>query len=162
MKTTMISLVLLITLTISSYGQVFVTNCPTIEQQQAAYNRSKANAIVVTNTYTQQLQTYYAQLATYYQQLDKDNQQKAKDAQQIDKDIQQLAKDQQQAAFSYSLPVCDELDQFLVVVTPLLGTVPCESIREEFIRIHANRSGGGDGTNPGGHGNINGFDNPHH
>lgn len=99
MKTYLMAVMVL--LTASVYGQgtgAFATDCPTIEQQQAAYNLSKAAGIVVRDTYTQQLQCHYQQLGTYYQQLHKTNQQIAKDIQQIAKDKQQIAKDAQQVA----------------------------------------------------------------
>lgn len=155
----------------SVFGQVFGVNCPTLAQQQAAYNQSLANKIVVINTSTQQLQTYYQQLATYYQQLDKTNQQLAKDQQQRQKDIQQAQKDEQQiaadnvlaerlAALQLPTQKYDELVAFIEVLMPLLGQCSTE-VKLELVRIHTNRSGQADGTNPGGQThNINGFDNP--
>lgn len=141
--------------------------CPTLEQQQAAYNRSKAAAIVVVNTSTQQLQCHYNQLATYYQQLDKDNQQKAKDIQQIAKDAQQIAYDKQLIERALALDQRDaeheECDvQHFVDIIPSIddGTCTRERLIEE-IRRHINHSGGADGTNPGGGGNENGYENPH-
>lgn len=161
-------------------AQVFGVNCPTLEEQQAAYNRKLAAGIVVINTSTQQLQCHYSQLATYYQQLHKDNQQKAKDIQQIAKDAQQVAKDKQQmekdaqlyewegilsekaTALNVSTEKFDELKVFLEVIIPRLGDCTPE-LKKELTRIHTNRSGHMDGTNPGGQDqNINGFDNPHH
>lgn len=154
-----------------SFGQVFGTNCPTMEEQQAAYNRKLAAGIVVVNTSSQQLQCHYNQLATYWQQLHKDNQQRAKDAQQIAKDIQQAAKDKQQIetdavlaekieALNASGTSYDELLAFIEVLLPKLGTCDAD-LKLELNRIHTNRSGHADGTSPGGQThNINGFDNP--
>lgn len=159
---------LFVTLFVSfAYTQAFNVGCPTIEQQQAAYNRSKAAQITVRDTSSQQLQCHYNQLATYYQQLDKDNQQKAKDAQQIAKDIQQIAEDKRLIALALSLAEreasiveCDV--QHLIDLIPEIedGTCSDERIIEE-IRRHHNHSGGGDGTNPGDHGNEDGYLNPH-
>lgn len=154
-----------------SFGQVFGTNCPTLEEQQAAYNRKLAAGIVVVNTSSQQLQCHYNQLATYWQQLHTSNQQKAKDEQQKNKDIQQVQKDQQQLASDKALAIreaelldpsygYDELNLFIEAILPLLGSCD-ENLKTELNRIHTNRSGGGDLTNPGGGGNLNGFDNPH-
>lgn len=159
----LLSMLSVLALTMSVYGQGFGTDCPTLEQQQAAYNRSKAASITVVNTQTQQLQCYYQQLATYYQQLDKDNQQKAKDAQQIAKDIQQINTDKQLAERTKCLNTCgtkyDELTAFINVILPKLGE--CNLVlKEDLKKIHTNRSGGGDLTNPGSHGNILGFSNP--
>lgn len=171
MKTTLLTLVLFIMLSLRADAQVFGTNCPTMEQQQAAYNQKIASSITVTNTYSQQLQTYYQQLATYWQQKHKDNQQIAKDAQQKAKDAQQLAKDAQQAATDQALAdrlaamqvpagEYDEVLSFIEAIFPLLGSCDVE-LKKELVRIHTNRSGGGDATNPGGGGNLSGFDNPH-
>lgn len=171
MKTLVLSLVAVLIIAGNVSAQVFGTNCPTLEQQQAAYNRSKAAQIVVRDTASQQLQCYYQQLATYYQQLDKDNQQKAKDLQQIAKDKQQVAKDLQQIETDRLLceklqiindptQCFDELDEFLCTIIPLIPD-SCKEVKDEFKRIHTNRSGQADGTNPGGQThNINGFDNP--
>lgn len=156
---------LTLALVTSVNAQVFGTDCPTIEQQQEAYNKKKAQAIAVKDTYTQQLQCHYWQLGVYFQQLDKTNQQKAKDEQQAQKDIQQAQKDAQQVARDAQLNawvIDDELTRFLDVVIPLMENMSCHDIKEEFLRIHTNRSGHADGTNPGGQThNINGFDNPH-
>lgn len=159
----LLSMLSVLALSMSVYGQGFGTDCPTLEQQQAAYNRSKAASITVVNTSTQQLQCYYQQLATYWQQLDKSNQQLAKDKQQIEKDIQQIATDKQLAEKIRCLNTCgtkyDELTAFINVILPKLGE--CNLVlKEDLKKIHTNRSGGGDGTNPGGGGNIRGFDNP--
>lgn len=168
MKTLVTSLVIVIGLCINASAQVFGTNCPTLEQQQAAYNRSKANAIVVRDTASQQLQCYYAQLATYYQQLDKDNQQKAKDAQQVAKDAQQVAKDLQQIqtdkllcdkikALEDPTQCFDELDEFICTVIPLIPDV-CKDIRDECKRIHNARCGKQEQVDPH-QCNVKGFDN---
>lgn len=140
--------------------------CPTLEQQQEAYNRKKAAEIYVRDTYTQQLQCHYNQLATYYQQLDKDNQQKAKDIQQIAKDAQQIAYDKQLIERALALDQreathvdCDvqHLIELLETIQP--GECTCEILIEE-IRRHINHSGGADDTNPGGGGNEDGYLNP--
>lgn len=155
-----------------SFGQVFGTNCPTLEEQQAAYNRKLAAGIVVVNTSSQQLQCHYNQLATYWQQRDTANQQAAKDLQQKNKDLQQIQKDEQQKATDKALTLrmvelenidsegYDEVKLFIEAVLPLLGSCDAQ-LKEELNRIHTNRSGGGDLTNPGGGGNLRGFDNPH-
>lgn len=162
MKKILLTLALSLTLTLAgSVSAQAVAACQTMEQAQAAYNKSKATGIVVRDTYTQQLQTHYWQLGTYYQQLDKDNQQKAKDIQQINKDIQQIAKDKQLIEWEAALGVCDELDRFLEVLIPFMDSHSSQHVKQELIRIHTNRSGHMDGTNPGGQThNINGFDNP--
>lgn len=201
---------LVVLFALSSHGQVFGTNCPTYEQQQAEYNRKLAAGIVVTNTTTQQQQTYYQQLATYYQQVDKDNQQKAKDAQQMAKDQQQAATDAQQKATAIQQAATaaqlaqqqQQVQQVLPDPNPWIadgyggwkkiqcgevwlcdcnGNITVEGIPlDDALRIKgmcayvsnqdyvqakadykANRSGGGDGTNPGGGGNVRGFINPH-
>lgn len=155
----------------SGYSQV-LTACLTMEQSQAKYNQDKANAIVVRDTASQQLQCHHQQLATYWNQVHKDNQQKAKDAQQIAKDIQQFQKDEQQKASDKGLtlrlvelqnlssPGYDEVKLFIEAVLPLLGSCD-ELLKLDLKRVHTNRSGGGDLTNPGGGGNLRGFDNPH-
>lgn len=145
--------------------------CLTMEQAQAKYNQDMAAKIVVINTQTQQLQTYYQQLATYWQQKDKDNQQKAKDIQQAAKDAQQKAKDAQQLETDRTLAeraAClntagsgyDETLRFIEVILPYVGD--CSPVlKEDLKKIHTNRSGQADGTNPGGQTqNIRGFDNP--
>lgn len=154
----------------SVFGQV-MTPCLTMEETQAAYNRSLASKVIVTNTASQQLQCHYSQLGTYWQQLHKTNQQNAKDIQQKNKDIQQAAKDAQQIASDLALaerlaalqlPTLkyDELVAFIEVLMPLLGTCSTE-VKNELVRIHTNRSGHADGTSPGGQThNIAGFDNP--
>lgn len=163
---TVIMLVLMSVLTV--HAQVMVP-CLTMEETNAQHNQAKANAVVVKCTYTQQLQCHYQQLATYWQQKHKDNQQKAKDLQQIAKDKQQADKDAQQIATDLVLAekiAClntpntgyDELLAFLEVIMPYLNCTP--DLQKELKRIHTNRSGGGDSTNPGGQGNIRGFDNP--
>lgn len=155
-----------------NYGQgAFASDCPTIEQQQAAYNQSKANGIVVINTSTQQLQCHYQQLARYYQQLHKDNQQKAKDIQQIGKDKQQIEKEAQLVAWESDLKARElvfsgcgtELYNLKLLIEQLkliINEDDCECEVSRKIRDHINRSGGGDSSNPGGGGNDNGFDNP--
>lgn len=172
MKTTLTTLMALLFAVTINYGQgAFATNCPTIEQQQAEYNKQKACAIVVRDTYTQQLQCHYWQLGTYYQQLDKDNQQKAKDIQQIAKDKQQIEKEAQLIAWEANLKSREtalvgcgtELYNLRLLVEELRLIVnedDCDCEASRRIRDHINRSGGGDGTNPGGGGNDNGFDNP--
>ena len=155
---------------LSAYAQVN-TPCLTMEQTNAQNAQYKANCIVVRDTASQQMQCYWQQLATYWQQLHKDNQQKAKDLQQIAKDKQQMEKDKQQIETDLVLAeraealnlggTYDELLAFIEVIFPYLGTCD-ENLKKELTRIHTNRSGGGDGSNPGGGGNINGFDNPHH
>lgn len=169
-KTVLMIVMFVLVLAGSLQAQVFGTTCSTLEQQQAAYNRTKASQIVVRDTASQQLQCYYQQLATYYQQLDKDNQQKAKDAQQIAKDAQQVGKDLQQIQtdkilceklklLDDPLDNYDELDTFIQIILPMIGN--CSPVlKDECQKIHNNRSGGGDGTNPGAHGNLQGFDNP--
>lgn len=149
-------------------GQVMVP-CLTMEQTNAQYNQQKANSIVVVNTSSQQLQCYYQQLATYWNQVHKDNQQKAKDIQQIAKDAQQVAKDLQQiqtdrilAEKLKALNECgcdyDEVVKLIEVIIPLLPECP---VKEELKKVHTNRSGHADGTNPGGQtSNLNGFLNP--
>lgn len=171
MKTTLTTLMALLFAVTINYGQVFAANCPTIEEQQAAYNQQKANGIVVRDTYTQQLQCHYQQLARYYQQLHKDNQQKAKDIQQIAKDKQQIEKEAQLIAWEMNLKAresslvdCNaELYNLKLLVEQLkliINEDECECEVSRRIRDHINRSGGGDGTNPGGGGNEDGFDNP--
>lgn len=166
---TKLMLVLMMVFTLSAYAQVNVP-CLTMEQTNAQNAQYKANAIVVRDTASQQLQCHYQQLATYWQQLHKDNQQKAKDIQQIAKDKQQIAKDIQQIEADYILAeraaalnlggTYDELLAFIEIIFPYLGSCD-ESLKKELTRIHTNRSGQNDGTNPGGQtGNINGFDNP--
>lgn len=158
-------LLTLLLVSLSIFGVAYEP-CPTLEQQQAAYNRSKAAAIVVRDTYTQQLQCHYNQLATYYQQLDKDNQQKAKDIQQIAKDAQQIAYDKQLIERALALDQRDaqhvDCDvQHFIDLLPSIddGTCTRERLIEE-IRRHLNHSGGADDTNPGGGGNDSGFLNP--
>jgi hypothetical protein len=146
-----------------------------MEQTNAQYNQNLANKVVVVNTATQQQQCYYQQLATYWQQKDKDNQQKAKDLQQLAKDQQQKDKDAQQIAYDKVLAeraAClntvnsgyDEVVAFIEVILPQIPDTCADpkvkTLKEDLKKVHTNRSGGGDGTNPGGHGNINGFDNP--
>lgn len=190
-----------------------MTPCLTMEQSQAQYNQQKANAIVVNNTASQQLQCYYQQLATYYQQKDKDNQQIAKDIQQIAKDKQQIDQDaalkareatcvarektcaekEAQCAVTPVDPnpwisdgcggykrtqngelwTCNSLKQMFVDGIPLNDWLrmrgecgyafDCDFLnyKKEYKAGHANRSGGADGTNPGGGGNLNGYLNPH-
>lgn len=88
------SLVITVLTMLVSLGYAnFAKDCPTLEQQQAAYNAKLAAGVKVSNSSSQQLQCHYQQLAKHYQQLDKDNQQKAKDQQQIDKDKQQIEYD---------------------------------------------------------------------
>lgn len=170
MKMTLIAAIMFISGVVNA--QV-MTPCLTMEQTQAQYNQSKANATVVRDTASQQLQCYYQQLATYWQQRDTENQQAQKDIQQKNKDIQQKEKDEQQKACDKALtcrevelqnlcsPGYDEVKAFIEALLPLLGN--CDtSIKEELKRIHTNRSGHMDGTNPGGQThNIRGFDNPH-
>lgn len=153
------------------FGQVFGTNCPTLEEQQAAYNRSLASKVIVTNTASQQLQCHYNQLATYFQQLHTSKQQAAKDLQQKNKDIQQASKDTQQletdailaekiASLNIANSHYDELVAFIEVLIPLLGS--CDpALKADLTRVHTNRSGHADGTSPGGQtSNLNGFLNP--
>ncbi len=174
MKKTLITAVLALVMVTVNYGQTgaFATNCPTMEQQQAAYNQSKANGIVVRDTYTQQLQCYYQQLATYWQQKDKDNQQKAKDIQQIAKDKQQIEKEIQLIAWETDLKAreatlvaCNvevyNLKLLIEQLKLLLVNDDCECEVTQRIRDHINHSGGADGTNPGGGGNDDGYLNPH-
>lgn len=170
MKKTLLSLVLLFGLAVNASAQG-IAACLTMEQQQAAYNRSLAAKIIVTSTYTQQLQCHYNQLATYWQQTHTFNQQKAKDEQQRSKDLQQAQKDAQQIAADSALAArlaaledptqqYDELLAFIEVLMPMLGDCSTD-VKNELARIHHNRSGHMDGTNPGGQThNINGFDNP--
>lgn len=157
-----------------SEAQVMTVCTP--EQIAATNYRKQASAIVVRDTASQQLQTYYAQLATYYQQLDKDNQQKSKDIQQAAKDQQQIGKDAQQwecdkvlhareAALNVEGENYDEVKAFIDCLIPILDQCGSNekvlSLKVEVKRIHTNRSGQADGTNPGGQThNINGFDNP--
>lgn len=152
-------------------AQVMVP-CLTMEQTNAKHNQDKANATVVRDTASQQLQCYYQQLATYWQQKHKDNQQIAKDIQQAEKDKQQLAKDAQQveadrilAERAACLNPCnvgtgyDEVLAFIEVILPYIPET-C-MIKPDLKRIKTNRSGQADGTNPGGQThNIRGFDNP--
>lgn len=165
------------------YGQgAFATNCPTIEEQQAAYNQSLANGIVVRDTHTQQLQCHYQQLATYWNQVHKTKQQDDKTVQQIAKDQQQIAKDKQQL----------ERDAYLIAWETRLKTWEIElkareaQIKEceeecrdmynfcnelkiiiegpdlndkklaDHCKLKINHSGQADGTNPGGTTNNNG------
>lgn len=151
-------------------GQVMVP-CLTMEQTQAQFNQQKANSIAVRDTASQQLQCHYAQLSCYWNQREKDNQQKLKDSQQISKDIQQKLKDEQQkmtdlalaerlAALQIPNEKYDELVAFIAAIMPLLGNCSTD-VKNELARIHNNRSGHADGTNPGGQThNIRGFDNP--
>lgn len=175
-----------------NYGQTgagaFGADCATIEQQQAQYNQSKANQIVVTNTYTQQLACHYQQLATYYQQLHKTNQQIAKDKQQVDKDIQQIAKDKQQVEKDAAQRACDsslntkklELDAreallkakeedcnlmyvFCHELKLIIENPDCDDKKlADHVKNNINHSGQADGTNPGNTTNNNGgILNPH-
>jgi hypothetical protein len=146
-----------------------VTVC-TPEHLAQVRNEQLAASIKVVSVATQQQQTYYQQLATYWQQIDKDNQQKAKDAQQLAKDQQQAAKDAQQIAYdkvlaerTAALNTCGtRYDELLTFIEAIYPYVPDTSpIKVELYKIHTNRSGQADGTNPGGQThNINGFDNP--
>lgn len=158
---------LLFVATVNAQTGGFGTNCPTIEEQQAAYNQSKANSIVVINTSTQQLQCHYQQLARYYQQLHKDNQQKAKDIQQIAKDKQQIEKEAQLIAWENDLKAreaalvaCNtELYNLKLLVEQLkliINEDDCDCEVSQRIREHINHSGQHDGTNPGGTTNDNG------
>lgn len=173
MKTN-IMLVMFVSVVVFSVGaeaQV-MTPCLTMEQTNAKHNQDKANAIAVRDTSSQQLQCYYQQLATYWQQRHKDNQQIAKDIQQAAKDKQQKDKDAQQVATDAVLAeraAClnthttntgyDEVVAFIEVILPYIPET-CE-IKTDLKKIHTNRSGHADGTNPGGQTqNIRGFDNP--
>lgn len=172
MKTTLTAVIaLLFAVTVQAQTGAFATNCPTIEQQQAEYNKNKALAITVRDTYTQQLQCHYWQLGTYYQQLDKDNQQKAKDIQQIAKDKQQIEKEAQLIAWEMDLKAREsmlvnchtELENLRLLIVQLkliINEEECECEGSRKIREHLNRSGGGDSTNPGGGGNEDGYNNP--
>lgn len=181
MKTYIMAVMVL--LTASVYGQgtgAFATDCPTIEQQQAAYNLSKAAGIVVRDTYTQQLQCHYQQLGTYFQQLHKTNQQIAKDIQQIAKDKQQIAKDAQQVATDAAQKAkalelaareaivknneeeCNDMYVFCNELKVIIEKPDCADKEvSDHVKSKINHSGGGDSTNPGGGGNENGFFNPH-
>lgn len=173
MKTALtLVMALLFAVTVNGQTGAFASDCPTIEQQQAEYNKNKAIAIVVRDTYTQQLQCHYWQLGTYYQQLDKDNQQKAKDIQQIAKDKQQIAKEAQLIAWENDLKAreaalvaCNaevyNLKLLIEQLKLIINEDDCECEVSQRIRDHINRSGGGDGTNPGGGGNDDGYLNPH-
>ena len=163
-------LALLFVATVNAQTGGFGTNCPTLEQQQAAYNQNLANGIKVIDTRTQQLQCYYQQLARYYQQLDKDNQQKAKDIQQIAKDKQQIEKEAQLIAWENDLLARDavlkacqaECANLKLLIEQLkLMLEGDDSECAEKVKEHINRSGGADGTNPGGGGNDSGYLNPH-
>lgn len=171
MKTTLMTVMLMLALVSVNYGQgtgAFGADCPTIEQQQAAYNQSKASAIVVRDTASQQLQCYYQQLATYYQQLHKTNQQVAKDAQQIAKDQQQIGKDAQQvaadaaqkakelelAAREAKLKDCEEECNLMYVFCYELKLIiekpDCQDKQvSDHVKLHINHSGLHDNTNPG-------------
>lgn len=168
MKALLAMTVLAFVVSVSS-AQV-MTPCLTMEQTNAKHNQDKANAIVVRDTASQQLQCYYQQLATYWQQKHKDNQQIAKDIQQLAKDKQQLEKDAQQVAADKVLAeraAClnttgyayDELVAFIEVILPYIPDT--NPVKADLKKIHTNRSGHADGTNPGGQTqNIRGFDNP--
>lgn len=171
MKKTLTTLVMAILLTVSVNAQVFDPNCPTIEQQQQAYNQQRANGIVVRDTASHQLQTYYQQLATYWQQRHTIIQQTAKDLQQRQKDQQQIQKEAQLIAWENDLKSREavlagcgtELYNLKLLIEQLkliINEDDCTCEVSQRIRDHINRSGGGDGTNPGGGGNDDGFDNP--
>lgn len=161
----------------SSEAQV-MTACLTMEQTQAKYNQDKANAIVVVNTSTQQMQCYHQQLATYWQQKHKENQQIAKDIQQVAKDKQQLEKDAQQVATDRVLAeraaclntIGSTYDEVVCLIEVILPQIPdtctdpkVKTLKEDLKKVHTNRSGHADGTNPGGQTqNLNGFLNPHY
>lgn len=158
---------LLFAVTVNAQTGAFATNCPTIEQQQAEYNKNKALAITVRDTYTQQLQCHYWQLGTYYQQLDKDNQQKAKDIQQIAKDKQQIEKEAQLIAWEMDLKAREaslvgcgtELYNLRLLVEQLkliINEDDCDCEVSQRIRDHINHSGLSDGSNPGGSDQDNG------
>lgn len=184
----MIVLVMLMLVSVN-YGQgAFGNDCPTIEEQQAAYNQSKANGIVVINASTQQLQCHYQQLARYYQQLHKDNQQKAKDIQQIAKDQQQIDKDKQQVSIGVQQGIkdtqqaqkdlelkarearikeceeeCNDMYNFCHELKLIIENPDCNDKKlADHCKLKINHSGQADGTNPGGTTNNNGgILNPH-
>lgn len=183
MKTTLTTLVMAILLTVSvSHGQTgaFASDCPTIEQQQAAYNQSKANGIVVINTSTQQIQCYYQQLATYWNQLHKTKQQADKDAQQIAKDQQQIGKDKQQverdaylgkwqleltareAIIKENEEECTDIRVFCNELKLIIEKPGTDKELSDHCKLRVNHSGQADGTNPGGTTQDNGgILNPH-
>lgn len=176
MKTTLMTALVMLALVSVNYGQgAFASDCPTIEQQQAAYNQHKANGIAVRDTYTQQLQCHYQQLATYYQQLHKDIQQKAKDAQQIAKDQQQVAKEAQLIAWETRIKTwdielkareaqikeceeeCKDMYNFCNELKIIIENPDCNDKKlADHCKLKINHSGQADGTNPGGTTNNNG------
>lgn len=170
MKTTLTTLVMALLFAVTvSYGQTgaFASDCPTMEQQQAAYNQQKANGIIVINTSTQQLQCYYQQLATYWNQLHKTKQQADKEAQQIAKDTQQIGKDKQQVerdaylgkwqleltAREAILKECEEEHQDIKVfcneLKLIIEKTGTDKELSDHCKLRINHSGLHDDSNPG-------------